>query len=602
MVSGASRQLLAPCDHPLTDDLPPCCVADKYPVLDSWESIPVWGRTSPRTDSDEAYELACNWIDECLGSSHRHCKSPKSPLLPRRVVDVGVRDGVIRLLETNGARGKYLCLSHCWGAQQIITTTKASKAAHEHEITLESLPQTFRDAVLFTRRFGIDYIWIDSLCIVQDDGDDWKTESAKMEAVYRNAHLTLAATSSSSGAAGFYRPTPDYEVSGTSESGQSYSLFFREKIDHHIENIGNPPDFSHQADDREIAGRPTSARHPLLTRAWVFQERLLSTRVLHFGPYELFFECRTGMQCECDGIGYADSSETVAMPATKPLYDDTLGNHSLHRKVGDRLGYRDDWAARLWRTMASSYTALGITHPRDRLPAIGGLAKSMRALRASDYLAGLWRDSLADDLLWTVNANPVGARPSPRSAPTWSWASVAAPVLYHDEILFWHPDVWVLENSPSSKTKISRHLAEVVSCTVRPDGVDEFGMMAGGTLEISGAVREGILEKEETRGGKPVTTYHVSFPGVRHPIKSDYLLDHAGPDPVSPGSTVTCIRMSVVCEGSIESLVSLVLRPSGTEPTTFERIGVLLIETRTPPVDIESGIYGSAAPRTVVIE
>jgi hypothetical protein len=140
-------------------------------------------------------------------------------------VDVGLQDNMVKLIEPEGVTGKYFCLSHCWGPEQIITTTRTNLQAHKREIPLNSLPKTFRDAVLLTKRFGIAYIWIDSLCIVQDDNNDWKIESAKMERIYREAQLTIAATRSSSGAGGLYAVTPDFEVSGVSSSGEKYSAF-----------------------------------------------------------------------------------------------------------------------------------------------------------------------------------------------------------------------------------------------------------------------------------------------------------------------------------------------------------------------------------------
>jgi hypothetical protein len=86
-------------------------ITDEYPVLDAWESIPAgWNRTSPRTNSDEAFEVTRAWIEDCLSDSHKFCESPQSPPLPTRIVDVGLLDDVVKLIESEGGTGKYFCL------------------------------------------------------------------------------------------------------------------------------------------------------------------------------------------------------------------------------------------------------------------------------------------------------------------------------------------------------------------------------------------------------------------------------------------------------------------------------------------------------------
>ncbi|KAK0649894.1 heterokaryon incompatibility protein-domain-containing protein [Cercophora newfieldiana] len=166
-------------------------------IPDAWESIPTFDRTTPRADSDEAFEKAMEWLEECLRPddewdresdkdsettlAHEFCNSPENPLE---------------------------LLTHCWGKTQIITTTQSTIAKRLTSIPLKSLSNTFRDAILLTRRLGIPYIWIDSLCIIQDSRRDWEIESAKMSEIYSNAHLTLAATHSPNGNGGLFASTP----------------------------------------------------------------------------------------------------------------------------------------------------------------------------------------------------------------------------------------------------------------------------------------------------------------------------------------------------------------------------------------------------------
>ncbi|EER38572.1 conserved hypothetical protein [Histoplasma capsulatum H143] len=222
-----------------------CTEDDDCPIPDSWDYIPVSRRTSPRTDSDMAIVTIKGWISSCIVTHctpECFCDSPDNPPLPTRVVDVGLDDDSVKLIEPKGAvRAKYICLSHCWGLAQIITTTKSTLADRKRAIPWRSLSKTFRDAISLTRALGIKYIWIDSLCIIQDDARDWDVESSNMAAIYTNGHLTIAATMSANGAGGLFRDTPDFEVSGNAPpsdkngKGEPYRLFFRERIDHHID-------------------------------------------------------------------------------------------------------------------------------------------------------------------------------------------------------------------------------------------------------------------------------------------------------------------------------------------------------------------------------
>jgi Heterokaryon incompatibility protein (HET) len=119
--------------------------------------------------------------------------------LPTRVIDVGPSDASIepRLIISKGRDGAYIALSHRWGAPDLskpqLTTTAANLPAMIEKIPLESMPLNYKDAVITTRKLSFRYLWIDSLCIIQDSMQDWEAESAKMGEVYQNAQLTIAA-------------------------------------------------------------------------------------------------------------------------------------------------------------------------------------------------------------------------------------------------------------------------------------------------------------------------------------------------------------------------------------------------------------------------
>lgn len=566
------------------------------PIPSEWEILPTYDRTSPSTDSDAAMATIQDWISSCLGPDDEFCDAPAEAELPARVIEVGNdNNSTIRLFEPpSKTTARYMCLSHCWGKEQIITTTKSTLKDRQVGIKMEDLSKTFQDAVTFTRRLGVKYIWIDSLCIVQDDPNDWAVESAKMSDIYSKAYLTIAATHSKDGRGGLFCETPDFEVSGAIPDldDGDYRVFFRERIDHHLEVV--------DGDIGGTLGHATIKHHPILTRAWIYQERILSTRVLHFGRYELFFECRSDLACECGGIGYHGSSTAAPTSITKLAFSDALDSNMPGE---DWVNHARYYIARMWRTMVSSYTALEITKHGDRLPAMGGLAKYMAARRKSDYVAGLWEDALMDDLLWYCGGSSTSKkpRPTPRGAPTWSWASVNRYVSYSDEIFQWDPEMptWDYEREPYE------HFARVEKCAVVPGGVDEFGAITQGCLQLFGLVATGSIEREVERlDGRDNVVHHIVFPsGVEVLMRADYLLDELGDNQVLPGTEVKCLRMSWLVMGSIEALLSLVLRRVVGVPGAYERIGCIRIEkeSNSSPVDHVGLMYRSAVEQIVTI-
>ena len=157
--------------------------------------------------SQEAFELLKRWINGCV-AEHSDCGKTlsgvhigsKVPTLPTRVIDIGPPDQpeIPRLFQTNGRKGHYIALSHCWGGQEPgrrpLTTTSASLPERLKGIPLDTMPKTFKDAIAITKAIGLRYLWIDSLCIIQDDRKDWEMESATMGLIYERAHLTIAAS------------------------------------------------------------------------------------------------------------------------------------------------------------------------------------------------------------------------------------------------------------------------------------------------------------------------------------------------------------------------------------------------------------------------
>jgi hypothetical protein len=139
----------------------------------------------------------------------------KREYLPIRLLDVedSSRDN-IRLVSTDGrkisAPVNYFALSHCWGDAVNKKLTKQNIGQMMNAIPIESLSQNFRDAIFITRKMGLKYLWIDSLCIVQDDEREWNIQSAVMGLVYSNAACVISATASKDSAGGYFLPRKLY--------------------------------------------------------------------------------------------------------------------------------------------------------------------------------------------------------------------------------------------------------------------------------------------------------------------------------------------------------------------------------------------------------
>lgn len=367
---------------------------------------------------DGKVTIATSWLTACR-DNHSDCNSYSEGVdedttkLPKRVLDVSPPDGhgQLRLYETpEGAKGRYIALSHRWGQTQPLTTTKGTIGNWKQTIPWKHVPQAFRDAITVTRELGTRYLWIDSLCIIQDDHDDWSEQAPEMCSIYSNALLTISATRCDEGCTDTL--FPDFQHSVTVDGDPSITVAVRAEGPH----VSSP------------------THYPLLQRAWVFQERLLSRRILHFGYDELNWECMEKAWCECD-----PNTIYATLPHLKS---------SRSRNPTSALAPNFPTSAHhdMWRRMIYWYTQQQLTFSTDRGPAILGLAKEHMTLtrpKNSVYLSGLWSDSLVGDLAWEVTAVVVAGPVRPGTTaelrlpgPTWSWTTVA------DAICMW-PLHWV---------------------------------------------------------------------------------------------------------------------------------------------------------------
>lgn len=298
------------------------------------------------TASEESLRTVQKWIANC--DTNHGCKKQTGWKPPRRLLDIGRNRVWLRETMSEDDCVRYVCLSHCWGQPPtaILRTTLSNLISHKDETPWDSLPRTFQDAIDFARKLGITYLWIDSLCIVQDEKRDWEEQSADMANLYQNAYITFAATASGAADDGYYTRK---DKSRVHETGSPLALLqVRDGIEHPLLARGS---FDHNA----------TYLLPLLKRGWVYQERLLS-RVLHFVGEELIWECNTTVDCEC---GNRDDFYRLKLGSL-------FGKHNLSPRfpiVGSRPS---GW----WHQVIEDYTSLSLTKPSDVFPALSGIART----------------------------------------------------------------------------------------------------------------------------------------------------------------------------------------------------------------------------------
>lgn len=439
-------------------------------------------RVSPDALSSECMQLAQKWLSECI-NSHSGCNGSRveSGWRPRRLIYVGSSQDEPRLLvNTGGITGQYIALSHCWGKTQPLTSTSSVISERQRGIPLSSMPPTFQDAVAVARRFGFEYLWIDSLCIIQDSATDWEEQAAQMQNVYEGAVLTLAADAGRDGPGGFTSVRGRTLLNGIRIPGEN--LFVTCTIQRG-ETPAHVPDYVYRVDVDSV----------LQTRGWVLQERLLSRRILHFGEYEMAWECGTRAACECE----AKPVVQVGEPPWRTLYN--VDWYFQRAEPELELLVR-------WMTLVQKFTARKLTFESDKLPALAGLAARAAKEMGWTYLAGLWVEQLPMTLLWTAGSLHSGVNSGERhesyQCPSWSWASVHGCEIRHSVDPLFEPEATVLR----------------VACTPRPG--NEFG-----------AVEDGLLELE-----CPAAKAHVS----RHKTMTDF------GKAMEPGETYPAERMMKV--------------------------------------------------------
>lgn len=422
---------------------------DLAPALRLTSSGPALPRLpAAHSGSAEAFEQARMWLNECK-LHHPSCRRSLSKL-PLRILDIGSGEGraaSVSLHLPGNITDHYAALSYTWGISDRLVTRKRDPnvqtaamrypsdfsielhspsdrpgcpkdvlgSACANDIPLAIFPAALRDAIHIAKELGIRYLWIDSLCIIQGDDDDWADQGCAMADIYGNATVVICAASITDNSEPVLENTESYSVGICS----TRALDGSSDIDLHVCE-GVP---SVELETNHIS-----------TRGWVFQERLVSTATLHYTKEALVWECAGGTFANCDYAISADRWKEQWTPLASVAQGSSFGPTKPAKSMN--LVHWYDWI--------SAYSARNLFDPRDKLPAFAGIAKVIAKEMSVDsdaYIAGLWKQTFFEGLLWRRHDKATTLTRSKETfiAPSWSWASVTGRLMHRKAswVAFW---------------------------------------------------------------------------------------------------------------------------------------------------------------------
>ncbi|KIW29518.1 uncharacterized protein PV07_05331 [Cladophialophora immunda] len=394
---------------------------------------------------DSAIPQIKSWLQECR-EEHQCSHLTQSSEHPRRLIKI-VSETILRLVDTSelpkNVKLKYVALSYCWGeGRSKGRTTPCNRDKRTVFFEMSALPRTIRHALRLVQALGLKYLWVDQVCIAQkiqwdkkpvpredddndgggdgyddcegdgckacssDAGEDWNAEASRMHVIYGNATLTLCACSSKSSWDGLIWPRKAW----------TYSVipFFFE---------------GQWLVNYDTSLNEVRATAPLSKRAWTLQEERLSPRLLYYCGQRVYWSCVEKQHTEIATLS-AGTPNGGGTPFERPDEFKRMSAAQVFinsRFAGDRSRLHQEW-----NDLVEAYCPREITEATDRFPAISGMAAQYlstyvtqdRKVLRQEYLAGLWRDTFAEDLAWSVTAatNPMEALV--HIAPSWSWASL----------------------------------------------------------------------------------------------------------------------------------------------------------------------------------
>ncbi|KAF7861851.1 hypothetical protein EAF04_007733 [Stromatinia cepivora] len=426
--------------------------------------------------------------------------------------------------------------------------------------------KTFHDAVTVCQKLGFKYIWVDSLCIIQDSQDDWYEQASLMSEVYKYSQCTITATAADDNTVGcFFGRDSDICLPTRVEIAQNQT-HFPGTTKHSILEL-NPQ--SEEYESRELRGlydiheRETWVHGitgaPVNKRAWIVQERLLSPRVLHFANKQLFWECTELRASESYPFGMPHYEIGSFFRAADPFryqnqypIDDTFETETQSQKCS-----RLESALQLWHYAIQAYTSGNLTKASDKLVAISAIAREIKPLVRSRYLAGLWEVNLVARLAWNNFGRT--SRSTVYRAPSWSWASIDGEILYLSGWNFGADVYCPLIN-------ILEVVTEIVS-------KDELGQVEGGHIKLLGQIIDLEIIRIEGKKDYDSDSQTVLINGKATKIRlyeNDYNMELT-----TPTNQFCCLPLDIRQQQGLYFFNGLVLECLDVTDNVYRRIGLL---------------------------
>jgi hypothetical protein len=442
--------------------------------------------------------------------------------MPKRLLRL---DGRLCLYSPEGPL-RYTALSYCWGGHKQDQTESSNVAGRYEHIDISTLPQTLKDAILFTRKLGLDYVWIDSICIVQDDRDEWAEEAAKMADIYSGAYVVLAATRATNVTEGFLQHHSDScEITSQTSAQQTFTVRARHAKDHTID------------------GSLRLNNLPLFRRGWCLQEGLLASRIVHFLPSEVYYACDRTSRCEC---GFANRL-ALRHRLRRPPFNEEDHVFSLCES---------------WSDIMEDCSKRSFTFPEDILPALSGVAQRVGSLHGGRYIAGMWEAGIAFQLSWYGEASSPDLLSPTKSVvtkPTFSWITSPRPVKYA---------TWF--------SKSDSPMCDLTSTQVIPATSDPFGRLTYASITLHGQriqcieLASALINRTSTIHDEvPWVPSVVTDLGQRFPDGKRFDRNYNGISSVFDWSSVTGFGLYIE-----HGRVCMLLLRQCNETDTYSRVGL----------------------------